>query len=228
MGVWYDFIFDNAYSVDAEKAEASMRQKYPLLLHEQEKIILAFKDRGGKGRDKEYFTSHRILIKDGKGIGSKRKNYKSIPYDSILAFAVQTAGSLLDADCELHVWTNGIPKISIDFAASNVDVFQIYQLLNVKVTFQAARGTGDEIDATPPKLEKKQTRAGNVIDWIGDNARQVNAQEVETKLKTEYPVLLQDEKVELAFQSGRDFKVFTDRRVFLMDVKGKLVSENKI
>lgn len=75
MGVWFDFIFDNAYSVDAKEAEQQMRKKYPLLLHKQETVILAFKDRGGRGRDKEYFTSHRILIKDGKGIGSKRKNY---------------------------------------------------------------------------------------------------------------------------------------------------------
>lgn len=68
--------------------------------------------------------------------------------------------------------------------------------------------------------DKKQTGAGNIIDWLGDNAKQVDAKTVETKLKTEFPVLFADEKVELAFQSGRDFKVFTDRRIFLMDVKG--------
>ena len=227
MGVWFDFIFDNAYSVDAKEAEQRMRQKYPLLLHEKETVILAFKDRGGKGRDKEYFTSHRILIKDGKGIGSKRKNYLSIPYDSILAFAVQTAGSTLDKDTELEVWSSGYPKICINFSSANVDLFQIYQLLNAKIKFQAARGTGDEIDPIPPKMDKKQTTAGNIVDWLGDNAKQVDAKEVEDKLKTEFPVLFADEKVELAFQSGRDFKVFTDRRIFLMDVKG-LVGEFKV
>ena len=49
---WFDFLFDNAYNVDASEAEASIRRKYPLLLHDKEKIVLAFKDRGGKGRDK--------------------------------------------------------------------------------------------------------------------------------------------------------------------------------
>jgi hypothetical protein len=49
---WFDFIFDNAYCVDADQAETSIRQKYPHLLHPSEKVILAFKDRGGKGRDK--------------------------------------------------------------------------------------------------------------------------------------------------------------------------------
>jgi hypothetical protein len=72
-GAWFDFIFDNAYQVDAKEAEDKMRSKYPHLLHEAETVELAFRDRGGKGRDKEYFTSHRILIKDGKGVGSKRK-----------------------------------------------------------------------------------------------------------------------------------------------------------
>jgi hypothetical protein len=49
---WFDFIFDNAYSVDAQDAETSIRKKYPHLLHPTERLILAFKDRGGKGRDK--------------------------------------------------------------------------------------------------------------------------------------------------------------------------------
>jgi len=181
---------------------------------------LAFKDRGGKGRDKEYFTSHRILIKDGKGVGSKRKNYLSVPYDTILAFAVQSAGSLLDQDCELHVWSTGYPKISINFSKSNVDLFQIYQFFNVNVKFQSVRGTGDAIDSTPPKLDKKQTKAGNVVDWIGDNARQVDPKTVEERLKTEFPILLAHENVELAFQSGRDLKVFTDIRILMVDVKG--------
>lgn len=219
MGVWTDFIFDNTYAVDAKEAEANARKKYPLLFHENEKVILAFKDRGGKGCDKEYFTDVRILIKDGKGIGSRRKNL-SIPYDTILAFAVQTAGSLLDQDCELDIWTTVKPKLSINFSSTNVDIFQIYQFLNMKVDLQTARGTGDVIDATPPKLDKKQTNAGNVIDWLGDKARQVDHEMVEEKLKTEFPILLEQETVELAFQSGRDFKVFTNMRVLMMDVKG--------
>jgi hypothetical protein len=62
MGV-HDFLFSNAYAVDAAEAERRIREKYPHLLHPTEKIELAFKDRGGAGRDKDVFTSHRILIK---------------------------------------------------------------------------------------------------------------------------------------------------------------------
>lgn len=79
----YAFLGKNSFQVDAAEAEKGVREKYPLLLHPSETIQLAFKDRGAMGRDKSYFTSHRILIKDGKGVGSKRKNYQSIPYAHI-------------------------------------------------------------------------------------------------------------------------------------------------
>jgi hypothetical protein len=154
-GVWYDFVLGNAYASDAKEAERSTRIKYPFLLNEKEEIILAFKDRGGKGRDKQFFTTHRILVKDGKGVGSKRKNYVSIPYDTILAFSVQTAGAFVDDDCELIVWSLGYPKMSMDFSATNVDIFQIYQLLNAKITIAKMKGTPDFVDPTPPNMDKK-------------------------------------------------------------------------
>lgn len=219
MGVWWDFVFDNTYQSDAKEAEAAVRKKYPLLLHKDETIEFAFKDRGGKGRDKEYFTSHRILIKDGKGIGGKSKNYVSVPYTSIQAFSVETAGSL-DGDVELHVWGSGVPHISIDFAKSNVDIFQLQQLLNSKVTWGESRGHQEVIDSVPPNMDQKQTTAGNIIDWLGDNAKQIDAAEVEQKFKTDTPILLANETVQIAFQSGRDTKAFTNKRLLLVNVKG--------
>lgn len=217
MGI-YDFIFDNGYEEDAKDAEARIREKYPLLLHEQEKILLAFKGRGGKGRDKEYFTSHRILIKDGKGIGGKRKNYKSIPYSSIQGFACDTAGKL-DGDVSVQIWSTGIPYASISLATAAVDIFQIQQFLNTKVNFSGEKGS-DVVDSLPPNMDQKQSTAGNIVDWFGDNAQQVSASEVEQMCKTEMPVLVDDEKVELAFKSGRDYTVITDKRYLTIDVQG--------
>jgi len=220
MGGWFDFIFDNAYAVDAKDAQNKMRRKYPALLHDNETIELAFTDRGGKGRDKEFFTSHRILIKDGKGVGSKRKNYLSIPYDTILAFSVQTAGSYVDKDTELYIYTNSYPKVSLNFSKANVDVFQIYQLLNSKIKWTHTRGEQDYIDPLPPNMDKKQTKIGNALDWLGDNAKQIDAKEVESQFKTVFPILCQGETVQIAFKSGRDTTCFTNRRVLIVDVKG--------
>ena len=217
MGL-YDFLFDNAYEQDASEAEKAIREKYPLLLHEKESLVLAFKDRGGSGRDKEYFTSHRILIKDGKGVGGKRKNYKSIPYESIQAYAVETAGKF-DGDVSIKVYSSGIREAKISFAGANVDIYQIQQFLNGKVAFATAH-KGDVIDATPPNMSKKQSTLGNVIDWFGDNAKQVSSEQVEETFKTTMPVLLNEEKVQVAFKSGRDYTIFTDMRVMIVDVQG--------
>lgn len=156
MGVWYDFIFDNTYAVDASEAEKKIRAKYPHLLHAtKETVELAFTDRGGLGRDKEYFTSHRILIKDGKGVGGKRKNYRSIPYNTICAYSVQTSGAVADGDMELHVWSTGCPKITIDFSTSKVDIFQVYQFLNAKVWIARYSGSPDYVDPVPPNMDNR-------------------------------------------------------------------------
>jgi len=107
-----------------------------------------------RGRDKEYFTTHRILIEDGKGIGSKRKNFKSIAYSTIIMFSVQTAGGGIDRDAECTVW-NGHLKASISFSKSKVDIFDVYQLLNVKISIAKLKGTPDFVDPTPPNMDKK-------------------------------------------------------------------------
>ena len=217
MGL-YDFIFDNAYKECADDAESRLRKKYPLLLHETEKILLAFKGRGGKGRDKDYFTSHRILLKDGKGVGSKRKNYQSIPYSSIQAFSVDTAG-MLDGDVGVQIWSEGIPHATMSFSSEQVDIYQVKQFLNTQVNFSDAK-CADFVDSDPPNMDQKQSAGGKVMDWFGDNAKQVSAKEMEQQLKSQMPVLVNDEVVQLAFKSGRDYTVMTDRRLLLVDVQG--------
>jgi Bacterial PH domain len=115
------FLGDNAVQVEASTAEAAVREKYPLLLEESEKIEIAFTGRGGMGRDKSYFTTHRILLKDGKGVGGKRKNYETIWYKHIQAFAIETAGAF-DGDVELHVYSSAGSSAKIDFAKGQMDV----------------------------------------------------------------------------------------------------------
>ena len=82
------------------------------------------------------------------------------------------------------------------------------------------RGTPDYIDPVPPNMDQKQSKIGDILDWLGDNAKQVHAPDVEIKFKTKYPILLKDEKVELAFKSGRDTTCFTTQRILMVDVKG--------
>jgi len=150
MGMLRDWIFCNAHQQDAAETEKDLRKNFPLLLHENEKIELAFRDRGGKGRDRELFTTHRILIRDGKGIGKKRCSYQSIPYKSIQAFQVETAGKF-DGDITLSIWAPGMPVANVDFSEATVDIYEIQQFMNGKVVFPETKGTQDAVDPTPPK-----------------------------------------------------------------------------
>ena len=167
--------------IDARDAENELRSQFPKLLHRNETIELAFRDKNGKGRDSEYFTSLRILIQDGKGFGSKRKHYRSIPYDDIVCFSIQSkGGSFLDTDSELHVHTKTLcdryeSGIRIDFLASSVDMFEIQQFFNRKISWSTIQGTKDYIDTTPPSMDQKQSKAGKFMDWLGDNATQIDA-----------------------------------------------------
>ena len=220
MGSCMDYVFRNAYPEDAADAEQRIREKYPLLLHQDETIKLAYRDRAGKGRDKNYFTTHRILLKDGKGIGSRCKSYKSIPYASIQAWKVETAGDL-DGDSHLKVWSSGVPSIQISFAKNEVDLWEIQHFLNEKYAEKLMAKKPelkDMVMSTPQPLD--QGVVTSVWDWMGDNAKQIDPAEVEPFLKQQYPVLFPDEKIDLVFKSGRDYNVFTPYRYMFVDVKG--------
>jgi hypothetical protein len=226
MATFRNFLGNNSYSVEAAEAEQKLRSKEPKLLHEEETLELAFKS-AFDPRDKSYLTSHRILLKDGKGISGKRKNFKSIPYSSIQAFSVETAGGGLDRDTEMKVWNSACGEIKIEFGKGQVDLFAVQQFLNVKV-FQnfvpphPQEGYYHVQTSNQPVSTSEAKGLDSIFDWLGDNAREYNAKEVEDRFKTEYPVLMSDETVELAYKCGRDFTVFTDKRFLLVDVQGIL------
>ena len=102
-----------------------------------------------------------MLIEDGKGMGSKRKNYKSVAYTDVVLYAVQTAGGGLDNDTELYMWTSA-QRHKLEFSAKKVDVFEIYQFMNRKVAqtkmkLRQLQGQQhyDFIDPVPPNMDKK-------------------------------------------------------------------------
>lgn len=69
---------------------------------------------------------------------------------------------------------------------------------------------------------QSQGTFGQLVDWLGNNANQLDPSAVQAQLTSSTPVLLQDEKVELAFKAGRDTTVFTNKRLMLIDVQGLL------
>lgn len=212
MATFAHFMMNNAYEVDAKAQEDKLRIAEPLLLHSEEHIELALKE-GRDGRDKSYFTTHRILVKDGKGIGKKRKNFRSLPYSSIHGFSVATAGAF-DDDTELEVWGSA-GCLKLHLAKGQVDLFGVQQFLSQRVlSFYSTEGTPDAVPVKSAGL------VGAFTSWITGDASTSDNAKVEQRFKTETPVLLQNEAVQVAFKTGRDFLVLTNCRILRIDVKG--------
>lgn len=212
------FIGDNSIQIEASEGYEFLKKEDPKLLLPEETVILAFQDRGGRGRDSSYFTSFRVLIRDKKGLG-KRIKYVSVPYKSIKAFSVETAGTL-DGDVELSLYgAGGIGKISFEFVSGNVDILSVNKFLAQMVFEDAiASGTGTVMPTTT------NTSTG-FLQSIGlsDNASQIDASYVKEKYQE---LFLDGEDVELAFKCGRDLDILTTKRMIIVDVKG--ISGSKI
>jgi hypothetical protein len=218
MGFFVNFLGDNAYEVDAKAQEAKLRQTEPLLLGKNETIELAMKN-GRDGRDKSYFTSHRILLKNGKGlVGThKRKNFASVPFTTIQGFTITTAGAFLDFDVQVVIQGGSAGTITLDLAKSQVNLFALQQFLSAKVLqHYTAQGTQDHV---------KVTQAGTLshfTSFLTGDATSYDPVQIKQRFTTETPVLMPHERVDLAFKTGRDFLIFTSDRIVSIDVQGLL------
>lgn len=213
----YAFLGDNAAQIDAAEYETKLRASEPRLLQDDETIVFAFKGRGGKGRDYNMFTNKRVLIRDKRGTTGKRIRYVSVPYKSIRAFSVETAGTV-DFDQELKIYARGIGRVSMDFVC-DVDILGIHRFLSEVVI--RGKGVGMESHGAETRDGTVNVNtAGNTgfLDIMGSNYSQISDAEIESKLKGH--VLLADEKVEMGFQCGRDSFVLTNKRLLKIDVQG--------
>ncbi len=220
-----DYIGNNSHQIDAAECERTIREKHPVLLQDDEYLVFAFQGRAGKGRDTYMFTSKRILIKDKKGITGKRTAFKSVPYSSIRAFSVETAGRV-DGDQELKVHSRGVGRVDIDFV-KDVPVHLVYKFLS-QVVIQG-KGGGKDTAGAGAFVHDSNVSLGEstgFLDLVGSNFSQINNVEVELKLKSDPDILLSDETVEMAFQCGRDSFILTSKRLLKINVQG--VSGKKV
>jgi hypothetical protein len=220
-----NFIGDNSISIDAVEYETKLRSDDPQLLLPTEHVIYAFHGRGGKGRDYFALTSHRILVRDKKGITGKRIRYISVPYSAVIAFSIETAGGIVDSDQELKLHCRGIGKVSIDFDC-NVDSLFMYRFLSTAI-FNTKGATGFDakafaIDATITKSGGGGGAVGSILNVLGSDYSQMNPNDVEAQIRA-HPkgnVLVDTEKVEMAFKCGRDSFILTTHRLIKVDTQG--------
>jgi len=65
-------------------------------------------------RDSAIFTNKRLIVRDAQGLTGKKVEIYSLPYSSINMWSTENAGSFLDFNAEVELWTRaGHIKINL-------------------------------------------------------------------------------------------------------------------
>lgn len=81
------------------------------LLVEGERAIAAYKT----FRDSAIFTTKRLIVRDAQGLRGKKVEIYSLPYSSINMWSSENAGSFLDMNAEIELWTRaGHIKVNLN------------------------------------------------------------------------------------------------------------------
>eukprot|EP00287_Rhodomonas_sp_CCMP768_P017445 CAMPEP_0202822970 /NCGR_PEP_ID=MMETSP1389-20130828/11442_1 /ASSEMBLY_ACC=CAM_ASM_000865 /TAXON_ID=302021 /ORGANISM="Rhodomonas sp., Strain CCMP768" /LENGTH=832 /DNA_ID=CAMNT_0049495939 /DNA_START=1 /DNA_END=2499 /DNA_ORIENTATION=+ len=210
----------DASQLDAKNLEGQLSDAKVLV--EGESVAMAFK----AGRDTCVFTERRLLSIDVQGFSGKRISYVSLPYASVRAFEVESAGTF-DRDAELKVHTCihwGLATLSQDFRSGRADILAIQNFLANRILRHCPTVTPGPAGSSSPWPTAVQVDAvGGIegfLDWLGDDMREVDAGAVQRRLQQETPILEADEEVDAAFKCGRDLFAHTSKRMLSVDVKG--------
>lgn len=110
------------------KKDASCREKdISALLIPGEKVISSYT----AVRDYVVFTDKRVISVNVQGLTGKKKDYTSLPYSKIVAFSIETAGTL-DLDSELELYFSAIGRVKFEFLGDS-DIVQIGQVISTFV-----------------------------------------------------------------------------------------------
>jgi len=213
----FQWLGSDQREIDPNELDQEFHTNTKILL-DDEKCLMAFK----AGRDVSIFTNLRVMVIDVQGLVGCKIEYKSIPYRSICAYSVESAG-MWDRDSELNLYTRNrwhVAKLEMDFRSGKTDIMQIQKMLSA---FIIGLPTDGKIVFGPKNLANHER---NSVGWnslaagIFDNSKEVKAEEIDHKLHNDVPLLLEEEKVLRAFQQARDMYVYTNRRFIIIDTKG--------
>jgi len=238
-GSMFAWMGDDNRMIDAAEANRQFHSSPPLLQN-CENVELAFRGR----RDMLLFTTKRVVFVDIQGFMGmgKKVEYISVPWKTVTAFSVRSAGSWVDKDSEMCLWLDfddvfnprraneddppppPIPRrswIEIDFQKDKVDTLVVHRYLSerlMRVNGHQLKPftnpvSSDLLVPSPPGTGEK------LLDWIGDNAAAIDAEAVDEKFH-EAGMLQHDEHVAFAFKTGRDSLYLTNKRLFVIDVQG--------
>lgn len=210
------WIGNDAAATDPRAMEQQLQQAGILI--PEEYVAMSFK----AGRDSLIMTTKRILMIDVQGFTGRRIEYKSVPYTSVRAFSVESAGTF-DTDAELLIYTRNhwyMDVVRQDLRSGKADIMAIQKHLSRHVfgDFDSTSGHGQ---TRPPELYTgSSVSVSGFLGWLGDDSHQISSADVEAQLRQQTPLLLPEETVDLAFKCGRDMCVYTSMRIIFIDVQG--------
>lgn len=85
-----------------EIAPEEIGEKYGPVLLPGEQVLAAFRS----VRDTAFLTDLRFVLVDVQGITGSKVSVQSVPYRSVVRFAVESAGTF-DLDSDLNIWVSG-------------------------------------------------------------------------------------------------------------------------
>jgi hypothetical protein len=97
-------LLDTLLGHAGEKSLDNLTADFAPLLAPGETLQRAF----GLIRDLIVFTDRRMILVNKQGVTGSKVEYVSVPYRSIVMFAIETAGHF-DLESELRVWVSGQP-----------------------------------------------------------------------------------------------------------------------
>lgn len=211
----------------------------PAILRGNEVIEMAFRGR----RDMTLYTNLRVILIDPQGLTGTSVNYLSLPWTSITAHGVRTAGKYLDWDSEVMLWTElnfypgraptdddpGEPPrpeqsyFEIDFNCKKVDMnvmnwYLAHRLIVAKEEMREAAPFAPELLTTD--FDAPGFGFDKLLEKLGGDQREIDPKAIDMELHSSTRILMDDEHVLLAFKAGRDSSLFTNKRVILIDQKG--------
>jgi len=238
VGSCLSWLGDDNRMIDASIANRQFHSEMPIL-QACENVELAFKGR----RDMLLFTTKRVIFVDMQGfLGmGKKMEFTSLPYSTISAFAVRSAGSWIDKDSELCLWLDfddvfnppreneddppppPIPRksyLEIDFQKDKVDMLVLHRYLSERLMAVTAHALKPYTSPVSQNLlvPSPPGTIEMVLGWIGGNASAIDSKAVNEKFR-EAGLLQHDERVAFAFKTGRDSLYLTNKRIFFIDVQ---------
>ncbi|MEW4448484.1 PH domain-containing protein [Qipengyuania sp. JC766] len=96
-------------------------------LTEGERVWVAYKTM----RDWIVFTDWRVLHMDVQGLTGSKRQYFSVPYKSVTAFAIESAGTF-DLDAEIKIYLSGHQPIQFKIGRKS-DVSRLQSLMAEKL-----------------------------------------------------------------------------------------------